>query len=324
MGTPKQVTTWRPRAQRAFLALGAFLTAAVLAELAYRGLVVGGQGPTTNPRYVQHDPRLGWSYRPGATARHATAEFDVAITIDADGRRAAADGTGPEDGPLILCLGDSFAFGWGVEEAESFPALLRTRLRARVLNFGVSGYGTDQQWLQLERDGLDLRPRLVIVTFCENDVEEAIRDFVYGKSKPRFVLSESGLALTNSPVPLGLLERTSLLYASVRRHIVDALSSPPSASQIEAGLEIVRRLHARMARAVHDRGGNVLVVSWSQDRLDQEVPGLFHLDVGPALTRAAEQGAVTFPVDGHWTPRGHAAVAEAIAACVERLELLRR
>lgn len=49
------------------------------------------------------------------------------------------------DGRRIAFLGDSFTFGWGVEENETFAALLESKLEhTRSYNFGIRGFGVDQ------------------------------------------------------------------------------------------------------------------------------------------------------------------------------------
>ncbi|MCB0319518.1 MAG: SGNH/GDSL hydrolase family protein [Bdellovibrionales bacterium] len=80
----------------------------------------------------------------------------------------------------VLFLGDSFSFGWGVEEHLAFPAVteqvlnrfVRTQdpnIEVEVLNMGVPGYSTFQQVdLFLER-GADFRPDIVVVFFISND-----------------------------------------------------------------------------------------------------------------------------------------------------------
>jgi hypothetical protein len=50
---------------------------------------------------------------------------------------------------------------------------------------------------------------------------------------------------------------------------------------------------------------------------------LRHLDLSDALQRARESGPIAFPCDRHWNARGHAAVAEAVAAYVREEGLLR-
>src|SRR5688572_19153349 len=114
LGVPAPATISRARQTLARLALaaGALLGAGLLAELGWRVFRSGRYGPTTNPRYVVHDPLLGWRYRPLARTRHATADFDVAIAINELGFREQP--SMPARSPDVIVLGDSLAFGWGV------------------------------------------------------------------------------------------------------------------------------------------------------------------------------------------------------------------
>lgn len=76
----------------------------------------------------------------------------------------------------VAVLGDSFAFGLGVDEDETFPFQLETLMSAasdrpvEVLNLGVPGYHTGQELVWLERAGFPLAPDLVVLLFYGNDV----------------------------------------------------------------------------------------------------------------------------------------------------------
>lgn len=75
----------------------------------------------------------------------------------------------------ILVLGDSIAAGQGVRRAEdNFPPLLEhglneAGLKAEVINFGVTGYNTQQEVETLRDKGLVFAPDLVLLSYCLND-----------------------------------------------------------------------------------------------------------------------------------------------------------
>jgi hypothetical protein len=74
--------------------------------------------------------------------------------------------------PAVFLLGDSFAFGWGLEKEDACEAVLETQLGAKVLNMGVSGYNTVQEYLLLRRyaDALEATGKTAVFLFYENDL----------------------------------------------------------------------------------------------------------------------------------------------------------
>jgi hypothetical protein len=92
----------------------------------------------------------------------------------------------------IIILGDSFTFGAGVNDNETFSYYLEQKLNSlrlnnekfEVLNLGVGGYNTFQEVECLKVKGLKYRPDLVIIAHHGNDVEnvseiEQVRDEMY-------------------------------------------------------------------------------------------------------------------------------------------------
>jgi tetratricopeptide (TPR) repeat protein len=77
----------------------------------------------------------------------------------------------------ILGIGDSFAFGEGVKDDDTFLHRLQLRLNAgnagptryQVLNAGVQGYNTRDEVVYLEHHWLALNPDLVLIVFYIND-----------------------------------------------------------------------------------------------------------------------------------------------------------
>ena len=79
----------------------------------------------------------------------------------------------PETRRVVL-LGDSYAFGLGVDQSQTLAAQLESRLQAScrsvaVLNLGVPGYHTGQELVLAERIGFDLDPDLMVLLFYAND-----------------------------------------------------------------------------------------------------------------------------------------------------------
>ena len=78
---------------------------------------------------------------------------------------------------LVLAFGDSLYAGYGLEQGQSFPALLEKELEARgipakVVNAGVSGDTTagGLRRLAFTLDGLERKPDLVVLGLGANDM----------------------------------------------------------------------------------------------------------------------------------------------------------
>ena len=162
---------------------------------------------------VEFDLELGWSNPPNFRARTVIPSIDLPlfeseITINSRGMRDREHALEKRDGVLrIAVLGDSFTWGWGVDDGECWSDLLERRFGPDVefLNFGVPGFSTDQQLLQFERDAVHFEPDLVLLCFILNDVEGNEADFLNGFGKPRYVRDAEGnwsfenLPVTNTP-----------------------------------------------------------------------------------------------------------------------------
>lgn len=125
-----------------------------------------------------------------------TREFDHGVTINNVGIRRTTDLVMPKPKGTyrILLLGDSMAFGWGVEDDQTFAAVLEKFLndasaandrgvRFEVLNAGfAAGFTVDGYYAYLVNIGKDFEPDLVIATlFFHNDIKELV-DTVWTKT----------------------------------------------------------------------------------------------------------------------------------------------
>jgi len=80
----------------------------------------------------------------------------------------------------IVVVGDSIAFGQGVSEADTLEQQLAARLERRlaspveVLNLGVPGYDTCQEYWRFKERGLPLAPLAVLLVYVENDTDPSL------------------------------------------------------------------------------------------------------------------------------------------------------
>ena len=105
----------------------------------------------------------------------------------------------------IAFVGDSFLWGYDVEEQERFTDKLRPLLPDHeVLNLGVSGYGTDQELLLLKKWFDRLQPDVVfLLFFSANDFVDNSTNELFGYFKPYFSLEKNNeLKLKGIPVPV--------------------------------------------------------------------------------------------------------------------------
>ena len=144
------------------------------------------------PRLYQWDRLLGWTHKPDLDVRRAPRGlFSYGVRTDAAGFRSPDLNVAWDDRAYrVLILGDSMAFGQGVEIDDRFDRAFSGRTLGgkpvAVINTGVGGYSTDHQLLYLERRGIQLRPDLVLLLSYENDLLEILYDVASSRRKPRW------------------------------------------------------------------------------------------------------------------------------------------
>ncbi len=342
-GTPHdRVPPNRSRLRRWLLRLAAVALAGavslLLAELLCR-LVMPSWQPARGERAIfwRYDPHLGWSHRPNQHGRFAGPHWNVTVRHNAHGLRDVEhDYANPTGTPRLLILGDSYGWGFAVEQDEIISARLAEELQNwEVINGSVSGYSTDQQWLWYRRDGHRYGPDWVLLLICRNDIAGNAKGYYHDHNKPRFFLEDGKLELARVPVP------RSTLYERVRNWLVGRTylgngirrvewqlrtgGLCPSAEELlktdAERFEITRSILAAFARELRSQYvafGLVLIpmdetrAAWIRDVAQQnEIP---ILDLGPRFRQAEARGAVlTFERDPHWNAAGHQLAASIIA-----------
>lgn len=126
------------------------------------------------------DPPRRYRLQPGFQGRITNrVEYDTPVSINKAGLRGQEVGPKAPGTFRLLALGDSFTFGVGASEEESYPARLQEILRSRgisaqVLNAGAPGFGVPDAVAWYRRWGRPLEPdAVVLAVFVGNDLQDA-------------------------------------------------------------------------------------------------------------------------------------------------------
>jgi hypothetical protein len=124
-----------------------------------------------NERGISH-PYIGYLQTPNHALLISRRDFQTVHHTDGHGFRNAWPW--PEKAEIIV-LGDSLAFGYGVEDDAAWPAVLSQALpQLRVVNLGLIGAGPFQYVRVYETFGLHLHPQVLLVgLFVGNDFRDA-------------------------------------------------------------------------------------------------------------------------------------------------------
>jgi lysophospholipase L1-like esterase len=339
------------------LIAASILFALFLSEVALR--LIGFKPLYVSPerdRFWKYDSLLGWAHQPGQEGIFETPQFQTVVRINKNGLRDRTRSYERQnDSDRILVLGDSFAWGYGVEESERFSQLLEEEMDVEVINGGISGYSTDQELLWYKNEGIKYESDLVVLVIAGNDVgdnEQPLVSTIY--YKPKFVIENGQLILTNYPVPktslqgkfvYALSQRSALAFFLVQRYFdllalygktkVDShnANSPVADENTErepfkltiALVDEIRNIaKARKAKfmiVITDRWWNYPTEDTYEDfviRLQNE--GFVVLDV-ESMT-GFDPEVMIIPDDGHWNRDGHEFVAEKIKALIVKQEFI--
>jgi hypothetical protein len=244
---------------------------------------------------------------PGARGRWADfqREFDVPVTINSRGLRDREYSYDKPDGAFrILVLGDSFTEAMQVPLQDTTVKRLEELLnqnggrRFEVINAGVMGWGTDQEFLYYGAEGYKYRPDIVLLfSLPFNDVADSSPQLNPGKST-YFSLEDGELVRHHEPISTAAgnwarfktaLRRYSQLYQVLvyamkhNRQVLGVFQTlglaPPSPAEaeipagylifapeyppeLEAAWAINRALLRSFEQEVKEHGSRLVVVIW--------------------------------------------------------------
>lgn len=164
--------------------------------------------------------------------------------------------------PYILAIGDSLIAGYGLSNADSFPAQLERRLRAshpaaHVMNAGVSGDTTVDVLRRLPAvmSRLRARPDLAILQVGPNDVLRPVPPAVMRASLEEVLveLQRCGLPVLLTTVdPPAILRDRAAAYLGIHGELAarhGAMTAPffPHGVLGDPGMVLVDRMHPNAA-----------------------------------------------------------------------------
>lgn len=178
---------------------------------------------------VATEPIYGFAPLPGVEGVHITPEYSIHFRHSRQGWRGEREFA--RERPVgisrrILLLGDSFTYGYGSNNDETFAALLQeTWPEAEVANTGCNGYGTRNELAVLDHFGAAFHPDLAAIFFFWNDLPDNLK-----RETPAFGLDSEGHVVRRDcdpphNDPLAIRETATLPKARSRKFYLEHLLS---------------------------------------------------------------------------------------------------
>ena len=331
--------------------LFAMVIGLAVAALAAEALTRVFFNEAVQPRFVS-DPGYGvrWNQSNVDTRHYVPDEYNVRITTNSTGMRGSTEhAVQPSPGVRrILILGDSFAFGYGVEDSDVISAVLSSMLngsapespRYETINLAVSGFGQAEELVTYEERGRAYRPAIVAILYFDNDIGNNVVSQVYvegadgavsrtGKSylpgsrmqerlyaiPPIRWLFEHSQAWNLVPNRLSMLVQDALLRQQGMAKFDDATTP---------AVGLTRALLRQLVTEIRADGAAVFfVIVPNQHGMRTNFPLTADEVAAAGATLIDGRDFLTlddyYHRDGHWRPSGHRKAAEQLARQIRSL-----
>jgi len=216
----------------------------------------------------------------------------------------------------IAFIGDSFVWGYDVEQHQRFTDILQSQLQDwEIINMGISGYGTDQAYLLLQRWFDHFQPDIIFLLYnSDNDLGENTHNKRYGYYKPYFIIDNEQLKLKGVPVPVSMryyhkkypLTSKSKLAEFLFRYFQEeeTIVKDPTRILMKKIQEFVYSNGSIFYLAFINKGDKDQSCSFCEE---EKIEHLF-------LTNSFKYDSF----GNHWTPQGHKFAAEKIYSFLQK------
>jgi hypothetical protein len=263
----------------------------------------------TGQRYL-FDSKLGWRNIPNLKS----STHGKPLTINSRGLRdRERDYERTPETRRILVLGDSYAWGYGVGDDETFSRVLERALGVgtthwEVINTGVSGWGTDQEYIFFRSEGVKYRPDVVVLAmYLQNDSHNNVAMVQYFLGKPCF--TSTNLAELVPPVIRPKVKE---------RWLEDRDPLGMTIELVTAIHEECGRIDARLVLMTFGQFGhdaNPILTEFKKnftELLSSRLPDVSRLDIDLKFSERSidPRSVMERKLDLHWNAVGHRIVAE--------------
>jgi hypothetical protein len=310
------------------------------------------------PNIIKFDNNTIFSLKKNYMGIQSSPEFRISLKTNSHGLRDVEHYyKKPDEVYRIIVVGDSFTFGDGVELNETFPKVLESELlihnpskivKYEVINAGMYGWSTIQEYAFLVTRGLKYNPDMVILGFYENDFSDNIQ------TKDLVEFSDAGAKLINAKkdaaakllefkeaIPLyDFFSQNSHLFSLTKKFVAISLYNNSKITKITDNptkqniSNVTKNILFEFKRVLDkDNIHFVVVLIPSLSTVKNEIGAIksnqdlvlrsfadwlkknkfYTIDMLPIFkTHAAQEEKLYFPKDGHCTKKGQKLIGETI------------
>jgi hypothetical protein len=297
-------------------------------------------GRLIEPRFVPwtemmtFDPHLGWKPRPNLNVNYLAQGDDVFHVVT---DREGWPGMRPLDDSAVVVIGDSFAFGYGIDAGKSFADL---NPNVAIKGVGAPGYSMVQSVLLMEQFAERLSGKLVVWFIClENDLEDNLSPAMGVYRSPFVRPSRQGAAWEIAQDHIGPAEWRCSVWGGKR--LLPYFCVPgPLADRTYTGCDYLigrastacRRVGAQLvlvtipdpSQLTAEGLAKLATLSGSPDSFDGDLPDKRFAECCtrhgiPIVIGKDHLSAPDYkPLEGlHWNPRGHRRMSDVIGRVYE-------
>ena len=334
-GVPARLTG-QQKPRREWLLKLILLTASLVVALAVSEVAVRVFFPINDGRAnvtLAGEPITEW-FAPGSVYRQLTNEYDAITTITAQGHRVP----GTTGSPDVVFVGDSFTYGYGLKDDETFASLYCAQTHITCANLGMPGSGTARQVDRLrtfiERYGW--RPREVkFFFFGMSGSFSAGNDFVDNYNHGRRIEANArGESPRRDSAPETLASRVIGLQSSLMEYsylvrrakyhwgplLKSLVVNDPGTERMQTALDYTRTALQELDALSHEKGFayRLYLIVPVQDLIRKSqgatLAALNSVAPQPAVlaapTLSTAPTSFYYPFDGHLNPAGSREVAK--------------